>query len=317
MFSTRDAAEVLDHDFLETRCKILEIAATLDRIDRAPARHGEHPDARLGQLRQALEALVEPGPGRAETIQRIFSLEYDPGWRETMNVVRSRTTPVEPGGAGPFRRVPFDSSQRQIGIFWEGAMPTVLVSPERIPELATQIDSLAMLRLLRRLRETGFIQNTSELDKETVALLQRLSTLGLVDAGFDGPTDGKPFIWVNNGNGEGVLKYLETSPHSEETLESKIKIHPRAHTALASLPDKTRMAVLTAAESLQGADPASWPPEKVNRLNPDKPIYLLRVSRNSGHSSGFSIRESSSCSTSLVRKRRLFLERSRTGSRVG
>jgi hypothetical protein len=91
MFSTRDATEVLDRDFLETRCKILEIAATLDRIDRAPTRHGEHPDARLGHLRQALEALVEPGPGRAETIQRIFSLEYDSRWRENMNVARSRT----------------------------------------------------------------------------------------------------------------------------------------------------------------------------------------------------------------------------------
>ncbi len=63
MLSRRDATEVLDRDFLEARCKILELAATLDRIDRAPARHGEHPDSRLGQLRQALEALVEPGPG--------------------------------------------------------------------------------------------------------------------------------------------------------------------------------------------------------------------------------------------------------------
>jgi hypothetical protein len=86
MLNTRDAIEVLDHDFLETRCKILEIAAILDRIDRAPARHGEHPDPRLGQLRQALDALVEPGPGRAETIQRIFSLEYHPAWREKMNL---------------------------------------------------------------------------------------------------------------------------------------------------------------------------------------------------------------------------------------
>ncbi len=33
--------------------------------------------------RRAVEALLEPGPGRAETIQRIFSLEYDPGWRKT------------------------------------------------------------------------------------------------------------------------------------------------------------------------------------------------------------------------------------------
>jgi hypothetical protein len=89
MLNRRDATEVLDRDFLEARCKILELAATLDRIDRAPARHGEHPDSRLGQLRQALDALVEPGPGRAETIQRIFSLEYDPGWRQHMDVRRS------------------------------------------------------------------------------------------------------------------------------------------------------------------------------------------------------------------------------------
>ena len=81
MQNRRDAIEVLDRDFLETRCKLLEVAAILDRIDRAPARPGEHPDARLGQLRRAIEALLEPGPGRAETLQRIFSLEYDPAWQ--------------------------------------------------------------------------------------------------------------------------------------------------------------------------------------------------------------------------------------------
>ena len=88
MLNTRDAIEVLDRDFLEARCKILEIAAILDRIDRAPSRHREHPDSRLSQLRQAVEALLEPGPGRAETIQRIFSLEYDPLWRKRMNLPR-------------------------------------------------------------------------------------------------------------------------------------------------------------------------------------------------------------------------------------
>jgi hypothetical protein len=86
MLNTRDAIEVLERDFLEARCKILEIAAILDRIDRAPARHGAHPDSRMSHLRQALDALIEAGPGRAETIQRIFSREFDPRWRETMNV---------------------------------------------------------------------------------------------------------------------------------------------------------------------------------------------------------------------------------------
>lgn len=92
MFSTRDAAVVFDRDFLEVRSKILEVAATLDRLDRAPHTHapGETPDRRLAQLRQALEALLEPGPGRAETIQRIFSLEYDPEWRERNGLPRPR-----------------------------------------------------------------------------------------------------------------------------------------------------------------------------------------------------------------------------------
>ncbi len=84
MLTTREALAVLDRDFLETRCKILEIAAVLDRIDRAPAHRHEHPDPRLGQIRQALEALSEPGPGRAETIQLIFSLPYDRNWRERL-----------------------------------------------------------------------------------------------------------------------------------------------------------------------------------------------------------------------------------------
>jgi hypothetical protein len=88
MLNTRETLEVLDRDFLETRGKILEIAAVLDRIDRAPSRHHEHPDPRLGQLRQALEALCVPGPGRAETIQLIFSLDYDRNWPETLKLPR-------------------------------------------------------------------------------------------------------------------------------------------------------------------------------------------------------------------------------------
>jgi hypothetical protein len=86
MLNTRDATQVLDRDFLDARAKILEVAAILDRIERAPARPGEHPDVRLYQLRRAVEALLEPGPGRAETIQHLFSLDYDSGWRERMSL---------------------------------------------------------------------------------------------------------------------------------------------------------------------------------------------------------------------------------------
>ena len=38
------------------------------------------PDRRLAQIALALDALHEPGPGRAETVQRLFSLPYDPTW---------------------------------------------------------------------------------------------------------------------------------------------------------------------------------------------------------------------------------------------
>ncbi len=82
MSRPRDVAAVLDRDFLDSRSRILDLAASLDRLDRAPGRSADHPpDRRLAQLRQALEALLEPGPGRAETVQRLFSLEYDPDWR--------------------------------------------------------------------------------------------------------------------------------------------------------------------------------------------------------------------------------------------
>lgn len=82
MSTRRSKADVLNRDFLETRSRVLDLAAALDRLDRAP-RPGatDPPDSRVGRIRQAIEALLEPGPGRAETVQRIFSLDYDPAWR--------------------------------------------------------------------------------------------------------------------------------------------------------------------------------------------------------------------------------------------
>jgi hypothetical protein len=82
----RSKADVLNRDFLESRSRVLELASALDRLDRAPREGIETPDPRVAQLRQAIEALLEPGPGRAETVQRIFSLTYDPDWRDQFNL---------------------------------------------------------------------------------------------------------------------------------------------------------------------------------------------------------------------------------------
>jgi hypothetical protein len=84
----RELTEVLNRDFLETRSRILDVAAALDRLDRASNHPGDAPDRRLAQLRQAIEALLEPGPGRAETVQRLFSLDYYPDWQKTHGMAR-------------------------------------------------------------------------------------------------------------------------------------------------------------------------------------------------------------------------------------
>ncbi len=74
--------QVLNRYFFEMRCKVLEVAASLDRLDRAePAVNGGR-DARLDTLRRAVRVLLDDGPGRAEQIQMIFSRDYDPNWRK-------------------------------------------------------------------------------------------------------------------------------------------------------------------------------------------------------------------------------------------
>jgi hypothetical protein len=75
------AAKALDTYFLEARAKLLELAATLDRIGRGAGAADTQADPRLHKIRQALEVLHDPSGGRAERIQQIFSREYDPGWQ--------------------------------------------------------------------------------------------------------------------------------------------------------------------------------------------------------------------------------------------
>ncbi len=74
--------QVVNRYFLEMRCKVLEVAASLDRVDRAePASNGAA-DPRLERLQQAIRVLLENGPGRAENVQMIFSRAYDPNWAQ-------------------------------------------------------------------------------------------------------------------------------------------------------------------------------------------------------------------------------------------
>ena len=74
------ATQALDNYFLEARSKLLDLAAILDRIGRGRDASRVDDDPRLAKIRQALEVLHDLSGGRAERIQQIFSLDYDPTW---------------------------------------------------------------------------------------------------------------------------------------------------------------------------------------------------------------------------------------------
>ena len=75
------ASKALDAYFLEARCRLLDLAAILDRIDRGSGAETAVNDPRMAKIRQALERLQGPLPERAAAIQELFSLSYDPAWK--------------------------------------------------------------------------------------------------------------------------------------------------------------------------------------------------------------------------------------------
>ena len=83
------ATEVLSREFLEVRAKILELAATLDRLDRADGAVDDDP--RIARIQKGLAMLQSSAPNRAENVQMIFSLPYDDGWQKILSPAK-RTT---------------------------------------------------------------------------------------------------------------------------------------------------------------------------------------------------------------------------------
>ena len=84
------AEQALDTCFLEVRGKLLDLAAILDRIGRGSNAAGVSEDLRLETIRRAMEVLHGRSDGRAERIQKIFSLDYDPAWERP----QPRSSPV-------------------------------------------------------------------------------------------------------------------------------------------------------------------------------------------------------------------------------
>ena len=91
------AAAALDAYFLEARSKLLDLAALLDRIGRGRDAAAVAADPRLEKIRRALEVLRDESGGRAERVQQIFSLEYEPGWERPQPGQAARGSPKTHG----------------------------------------------------------------------------------------------------------------------------------------------------------------------------------------------------------------------------
>lgn len=76
------AAKALDQFFHDARSRLLDLAATLDRIGRGVNAAAVENDPRVEKIRKSLEVLHDQSGGRAERIQQIFSLDYDPNWEK-------------------------------------------------------------------------------------------------------------------------------------------------------------------------------------------------------------------------------------------
>jgi hypothetical protein len=79
MQASLPSEKILDREFLGIRAKLIDMAASLDRIQRAD---GTIPsDPRIEKITLALEILTGRSPDRAENVELLFSLPYDENWR--------------------------------------------------------------------------------------------------------------------------------------------------------------------------------------------------------------------------------------------
>jgi len=77
---TLNANVALDRYFLETRCKIIEIAANMDRIAEGSGADSAQRDPRVAQIQEAIRILTSNAKDKAAACQLVFSQNYDDGW---------------------------------------------------------------------------------------------------------------------------------------------------------------------------------------------------------------------------------------------
>ena len=78
------AFDVFNREFLTMRCRLIDLAAAIDRVGRAEGQVGDDP--RWRQLQQAIGVIASPDSNRAERVQMTFSLPYGENWRHEYGV---------------------------------------------------------------------------------------------------------------------------------------------------------------------------------------------------------------------------------------
>jgi len=84
MTKVRSSTDIFEQEFLPIRAKLLEVAASLDRLDRASGSITS--ESRLAQIRAAIEVLLSPDDDRAEQVQLIFSRPFEDDWRNKFDL---------------------------------------------------------------------------------------------------------------------------------------------------------------------------------------------------------------------------------------
>jgi hypothetical protein len=74
----------LDREYLSVRARLLDLAAALDRIDRAEG--STVADPRTEKIRRGLGILAGDAYDRTEQIQLVFSLPYKEDWRKEYGI---------------------------------------------------------------------------------------------------------------------------------------------------------------------------------------------------------------------------------------
>ena len=81
---SRTSSEILSQEFLQTRAKILEIAAFYDRLDADELTESDGEALRL--LDGGCAILNDDEPNKAARVQLLFSREYNAQWRKQFDI---------------------------------------------------------------------------------------------------------------------------------------------------------------------------------------------------------------------------------------